>query len=238
MRNIHVENNKKVNEFLSVSRAKLLQGRQMIITFGHTKGGVGKSLLAWHTAIAMDIPVVDLDFQKTLVFSNSLRKQSGLKPVDIIHIDSDEQFIQMFETWPDDKNIIIDVGGFDMSINRIALMISDIVITPAIDRVTEMAGLSKFHEIITDISDRIETADIRTRVLLNDVSPHAKDFSVFDEMIYGFDRYTRMKSIIAHRADYYNAMKEGKGVTELGDCKAKTEIKKLIKEIKKIGKEL
>ena len=210
----------------------------MIITFGHTKGGVGKSLLAWHTAIAMGVPVVDLDFQKTLVFSNSLRKQSGLKPVDIIHIDSDEQFIKMFDEWPEDKNIIIDVGGFDMSINRIALLISDIIITPAIDRVTEMAGLSKFHEIINDISDKIDGADIHTRVLLNDVGPHARDFTVFDEMIEGFDRYSRMNSVVCHRADFYNAMKEGKGVTELSKSKAKDELKALIKEIKKIGKEM
>jgi chromosome partitioning protein len=204
----------------------------MIITFGHTKGGVGKSLLAWHTAIALNIPVVDLDFQKTLVFSNSLRKQAGLSPVEIIHLDSDEQFIKMFDAWPEDKDIIIDVGGFDMSINRIALLISDIIVTPAIDRVTELAGLSKFHEIITDISDKIDGADIRTKVLLNDVNPNARDFSVFDEMIESFERYEKLHTIVCHRADFYNTMKEGRGVVELENSKAKDELLQLIKEIK------
>jgi chromosome partitioning protein len=206
----------------------------MIITFGHTKGGVGKSLLAWHTAVALNVPVVDLDFQKTMVFSNSLRRQAGLKPLDIIHINSDDQFIKMFEDWPDDKDIIIDVGGFDMSINRIALIISDIVITPAIDRVTEMAGLSKFHEIISDISRKMNV-NVRTKVLLNDISPSAKDFSDFIEMVDSFDRYDRLNSVIRHRADFYNAMKEGKGVTEYTTSKAKDELLVLLKEIKRIG---
>ncbi len=209
----------------------------MIITFGHTKGGVGKSLLAWHTAIALDVPVVDLDFQKTLVFSNSLRKQAGLEPVDIIHIENDDQFIDMFNTWPDDKDIIIDVGGFDMGINRIALIISDLIITPAIDRVTEMAGLSKFHEILTDISDKFDDADIHTRVLLNDISPSSKDFTVVEELVDDFNRFDMMESRICHRADFYNTMKEGKGVSELSKGKAKSELLSLVDEIMKIKKE-
>jgi len=206
----------------------------MIITFGHTKGGVGKSLLAWHTAVALGIPVVDLDFQKTMVFSNSLRKANGLEPLEIIHINSDDQFIEMFDGWPEDKDIIIDVGGFDMSINRIALIISDVIVTPAIDRVTEMAGLSKFHEIITDISNKMGV-DIRTHVLLNDISPSARDFSDFIEMVDSFDRYERLETVVRHRADFYNAMKEGKGVTELPTGKAQEELLDLIHEIKKLG---
>lgn len=206
----------------------------MIITFGHTKGGVGKSLLAWHTAVALNVPVVDLDFQKTMVFSNSIRKQAGLKPLNIIHMNSDDEFINMFEDWPEDKDIIIDVGGFDMSINRIALIISDVVITPAIDRVTEMAGLSKFHEIINDISNKMNV-NIHTNVLLNDISPNARDFSDFNEMVDSFERYDRLNCVIRHRADFYNAMKEGKGVSEYNSSKAKDELLTLIKEIKNIG---
>jgi translation initiation factor 1 (eIF-1/SUI1) len=43
-----------------------------------------------------------------------------------------------------------------------------------------------------------------------------------------------MDSIIAHRADFYKTMEEGRGVTEIeGKSKAKKELKQLIKEIKK-----
>ena len=204
----------------------------MIITVAHTKGGVGKSLLTWHLAVAMKIPIVDLDFQKTLVYTNSLRKQNGRKPLEIMHLRKPEEFVKYFDEWPDDEYVIVDVGGFDSNLNRMALFISDIVITPAVDRVTEMAGLFKFHQIIEDISSKVGI-DVRANVLLNDVSPSAKDFSVMEELVDQYERFELMDTVISHRADFYKTMEEGMGVTELKKGKAKNEIKKLVKEIKK-----
>lgn len=204
----------------------------MIITVAHSKGGVGKSLLAWHLAIGMKIPIVDLDFQKTLVYTNNLRKINNYVPLEIIQPDSPETFIQLMDEWPEDKNIIIDVGGFDSNLNRAALYISDLIITPAVDRVTEMAGLHKFHTIIDELSKKMDV-DIKANVLLNDISPSAKDFSIIEDMVEGLEHFELMSSRIAHRADFYKTMEEGKGVSELKDGKAKKELKKLIKEIKK-----
>ena len=204
----------------------------MIITVAHSKGGVGKSLLAWHLAIGMKIPIVDLDFQKTLVYTNNLRKLNGFKPLDIIQPESPEEFIELMDAWDEDKNIIIDVGGFDSNLNRAALYISDLIITPAVDRVTEMAGLHKFHHILKELSIKMDT-HITAHVLLNDVSPSAKDFSIIEEMVDGLKHFELMSSKIAHRADFYKSMEEGRGVTEKKDGKARKEIKKLIKEILK-----
>ncbi len=204
----------------------------MIITVAHSKGGVGKSLLAWHIAIGMKIPIVDLDFQKTLVYTNNLRKINGHKELKIIQPETPELFIELMDSWDEDKNIIIDVGGFDSNLNRAALYISDLIITPAVDRVTEMAGLHKFHNIILELSEKMDTK-ITANVLLNDVSPSAKDFSIIEEMVESLEYFELMESKISHRADFYKTMEEGKGVTELKDGKARKEIKKLIKEIKK-----
>lgn len=204
----------------------------MIITVAHSKGGVGKSLLAWHLAIAMKTPIVDLDFQKTLVYTNNLRKLNGHNPLNIIQPESPEEFIELMDTWDEDKNIIIDVGGFDSNLNRAALYISDLIITPAVDRVTEMAGLHKFHNILQELSKKMEV-DIKANVLLNDISPSAKDFTIIEEMVEGLDCFELMSSKIAHRADFYKTMEEGIGVSEKKDGKAKKEIKSLIKEIKK-----
>ena len=206
----------------------------MIITVAHSKGGVGKSLLAWHLALGMNAPIVDLDFQRTLVYTNSLRSANGRKPLTIIQPESPEEFIELIDNWPEDKDIIIDVGGFDSNLNRAAIYISDLIITPAVDRVTEMAGLYKFHEIITELSEKMKT-DIKADILLNDVNPSSKDFSVIEELVENLEHFRLMKSVIAHRADFYKTMEEGMGVTEIKDGKeknkAKKEIKKLIKEI-------
>jgi len=207
----------------------------MIITVAHSKGGVGKSLLAWHLAIGMKTPIVDLDFQRTLVYTNNLRKANGYKKLKIIQPESPEAFIELMDNWPDNKNIIIDVGGFDSNLNRAAIYISDIIITPAVDRVTEMAGLYKFHQIIDELSKKMHV-DIKADILLNDVSPTSKDFSVMEDLVNELEHFTLMDTVVAHRADFYKTMEEGKGVTELeGKSKAKKELKQLITEIKKKG---
>jgi len=207
----------------------------MIITIAHSKGGVGKSLLAWHLAIGLKVPIVDLDFQRTLVYTNNLRQANGYRKLNIIQPESPEVFIELMDNWPDDKNIIIDVGGFDSNLNRAAIYISDIIVTPAVDRVTEMAGLYKFHQIIDELSKKMNT-DIKADILLNDVSPTSKDFSVMEDLVDQLEHFNLMNTIVAHRADFYKTMEEGKGVTELeGDSKAKKELKQLIKEIKKRG---
>jgi len=207
----------------------------MIITVAHSKGGVGKSLLAWHLAIGLKTPIVDLDFQKTLVYTNNLRKANGHKMLKLIQPETPEAFIELMDEWPEDKNIIIDVGGFDSNLNRAAIYISDIIITPAVDRVTEMAGLYKFHQIIKELSTKMKT-NITADILLNDVSPTSKDFSVMEDLVDNLEHFQLMETIVAHRADFYKTMEEGKGVTEIeGKSKAKKELKQLIKEIKKRG---
>ena len=216
------------------SNKKITEGNGLIITIAHSKGGVGKSLLAWHLAIALKVPIVDLDFQKTLVYTNNLRKLNDHKALDIIHHKSQEEFIEFFENWDEEKDIIVDVGGFDSNLNRMAIYISDIIITPAVDRVTEMAGLFKFHQIIDDLSKKMDV-DIVANVLLNDVNPNARDFSVMEELVDSYPRFDLMKSVICHRADFYKTMEEGMGVSEIKKSKAKKEIKQLIKEIREKG---
>lgn len=204
----------------------------MIITIAHSKGGVGKSLLSWHLAIGMNVPIIDLDFQKTLVYTNNLRKINGHKSLTIIQPKTPKEFVDFMDNWPEENNIIIDVGGFDSNLNRAALYISDLIITPAVDRVTEMAGLYKFHQILEELSQKMKT-HITAHILLNDVNPSAKDFSVIEDLVNNLKHFALMDTIVAHRADFYRTMEEGKGVTELEKSKAKKEIKLLIKEIKK-----
>ena len=203
----------------------------MIITIAHSKGGVGKSLLAWHLAIGMKVPIIDLDFQRTLVYTNNLRKANGRQELKIIQPESPEDFISFVDNWSEEKDIIIDVGGFDSNLNRVALYISDLIITPAVDRVTEMAGLYKFHQIVDELSEKMQT-NITASILLNDVSPSAKDFSIMEDLVENLKHFELMDTVVSHRADFYKSMEEGKGVTEIKKSKAKKEIKELIKEIK------
>lgn len=204
----------------------------MIITIAHSKGGVGKSLLAWHLSIAMNVPIVDLDFQRTLVYVDQLRQLGGLPGREIIHPQSTEEFMELFNAWDESRDVIIDVGGFDSDLNRMAIFLSDVIITPAVDRATEIAGLHKFHDVMKEISSSTET-ELKANILLNDVSPAARDFSLMEGMIAQFPHFELMKSVVSHRADFYKTMNEGKGISELtSPTKAFDELQNVINEIR------
>jgi len=205
----------------------------VIITVAHTKGGVGKSLIAWNLAIAMKARVVDLDFQQTLLFANSIREQYRYKPISVEHFDALESFFEFHESLEDDECVIIDVGGFDSDLTRMALYVADIIITPASDRLTELTGLMKFNEIIKEVSEDTES-NLTSHILINNVSPNARDFAIITDFVSENDNFKMVETIIHQRADYYKCLAEGKSVVELKNSKAKQEIQSLVKEIRKV----
>ena len=186
-------------------------------------------------AVCLKAKIIDLDFQKTLLFVNSIREQQGLKPIQIDQAQNLDEFFKLCDEVKLEDNIIIDVGGFDSELTRMALYIADVVVTPAAERLTELAGLMKFHEIVEDVSRSVET-DITAHVLINNVNPNAKDFSVLKAYVEDAPRFKLMETVVHHRADFYKTMEEGKTVCELKKGKAFKEIKKLAKEIKKVAK--
>jgi len=203
----------------------------MILTVAHTKGGVGKSTLAYNIAIALllfkkTVKIVDLDFQKTLYLTNQLRQMHDKNPLNVIHVYSREEIAELINNHDENDFLIIDVGGFDSDINRIAIMGSDFIITPLSDSVTEVFGLKTFETILAEIG--VEGV----HVLLNNISPSTKNL---DHIIDGINQYkgmTVMKTIIRQRADFKKTMGAGMGVAELEqDSKAKDEINELINEI-------
>lgn len=208
----------------------------MVIVVAHTKGGVGKSLISWHLAIEIEkkVKLVDLDFQKTLIFTNSIRKQNNLKPLVIDSVNNEEELISSLE---DDKYkyIIVDVGGFDSDLNRMAIYAADLIIVPASEKITELAGLSKFEEIIKDISTKTDE-EIECYILENNINHSVKDLTLLKEFIKTSNTFNKFSTRLCTRADYYKTLENGLGVSNLKNSKAKEEIKELFKEIKNIRK--
>lgn len=204
-----------------------------IIVIAHSKGGVGKSLIAWNLAIAKKTPILDLDYQKSLVFANKFRVNSGNNALEIIQPTSQKEFIDYLEDYPEDKDIIVDVGGFDSSTNRVALFIADLIITPVNEDMQEIAGLIKFHATLQELSKKMNK-EVVAHVLINNVNPNTRDFSIVSDMINKHPLYQRLESIIARRADFSKAMKEGLGITEFtkdNKNKARKSIIALKKEV-------
>ena len=210
----------------------------MIITIAHTKGGVGKSLISFHLAIAMNAAVIDLDFQRTIIINNEMRANNGKKPIAVLQTKTMQDLIKLrnhnikYKGTNKEKTFIIDVGGFDSDVNRVAIAIADLIIVPANDKTNDIIGLHQFKQIINEIEESTNLK-LKPMLLINNVSPTTKDFISLNSFINENKNFKLMKSILRTRADYYKTLETGTGITEIKNSKAKIEFKKFMKEIKK-----
>jgi len=212
----------------------------MIIAVSHQKGGVGKSTIAFNLALALKskykVEVIDLDVQNTITHTNKIRKENKLKKLKISYILNENELKEYINLDNNSKITIIDSGGFDSSLNRLAIFYSDMVITPVSDRFNEISGLMKYIEILRELKD-ITGEDIKVNVLLNNVNPNIKNFDGLTKFIKSNKELKLMNTILRQRADYDKAAWQGKSVYEYNKkSKAAGEFKLLVKEIKnKVG---
>lgn len=199
----------------------------MILTVAHTKGGVGKSTLAWNIAHSLKndgkkVTVVDLDFQQTLFFINQLSDESIL---DVLQPQSIEELIEIFENYEDNEIIVVDIGGFDSDINRTAMSWADKIIVPISNSVTEVLGFKTFEEILKEIDNPF------IYVVLNNIHPLTKNFDVITEAIGDNPNIKLQNTVIRNRKIYKDTLGFGKSVFDTKDEAAKAEIKGLCDEL-------
>lgn len=212
-----------------------MQGK--VISISHQKGGVGKSSIALNLAVELSkkytLKVIDLDYQKSLTIFNSIRKDKGLKELEIIHVNSQKELIKIIENNKD--LILIDSGGFDSDLNRVAILGADLIITPVSDNLIEIYGLEAFKRILKELKEVKD--DIRAYVLLNKIEPRATK-SLIELKNYvknNSDYFFLLDTIIRRRADISKSFELGKSVVEIDkNSKASKELNRLISNIKKI----
>ena len=200
----------------------------MIITVAHTKGGVGKSTLAWNLAHCLKrkgepVTIIDLDFQQTLYFINQIRVAGGLKRIDVFQPQTVSALIELFEKWQ--GYLIVDVGGFDNDINRTAISWADKVLIPISNSVTEVLGFKTFEGILSEIDNPF------INVVLNNIHPLTRNFDVITEAIGSKQNVKMLDSIIRNRKVYKDSLGVGKSVFETNNKLAIDEIQGLCDEL-------
>lgn len=207
----------------------------MIINIAHTKGGVGKSTIATNLAVILNIPIFDLDIQKSSYYFNELRKNNK-KPALVVYPGKTEKDLDLLDAYAENpkKHIIIDSGGMDNDLHRIAVLMSDLIITPVGISQVELLGLENFYNIL-DLSKIDKSKDF---VLLNDISMRSiKDIAACKELIKNEFKLNLFKTTIGTRKLFKDAFAEGKSVVEKNkNSLASEEIRNLVKEIKSILK--
>ena len=201
----------------------------MTITVAHTKGGVGKSTLAWHLAHALkesgkSVTLVDLDFQQTLFFINQIREAND---IEVLQPQTVQEVMNILAFDKDKKTdfYIVDVGGFDSDLNRTAIDFSHKVIIPISESVTEVLGFKTFEGILGELVLK----DTEFNVVLNNIHPLTKNFDIIKEAI--GEEYKLLDSIIRTRKVYKSSLGQGKSVFETNNTTAQDEIRSLRDEL-------
>lgn len=208
----------------------------MILTVCNSKGGVFKTGTAFNLTVMLNKynPVlVDLDSQRSGTLLNNIRQQYT-KPLNVVTINTEKELEQIIKKSNKDNLFIIDTGGFDSSLTRIAIITADVLLSPTSGNTVDLFGLNRFESILQELS--IAKGElIKTNVFINDVSPAVKKFEEVCDFIQSSENFNLLKSIVRTRADFPNAINKGLSVKEFNPIgKATLEFKTLTKEIEKL----
>lgn len=206
----------------------------MIITASHQKGGVGKSTLIWNLAIAYSffhkVKVIDLDMQKTFTQSYKLRclnyKNGELPESSSVSIDNvelisledcpntKEKFIEILRSVKREEIMLIDSGGFDSELNRIAILASNILLTPVSTKFFDLMGLRQYEGKLKELSKKSNKKIIAT-VVFNKINPNTKHVDAIIDFIKQSEYFNCLTKILRQRVDYENTPARGHGVVEI-----------------------
>ena len=206
----------------------------MIITLAHQKGGVGKSTLATNLAAALGADILDLDLQRSCQLWNRSRKGAGL-PELICHAPNTAAEAKSIMVNYKGSNglLIVDCGGFDSETNRVALALSNLILTPVAPSQVELYGLQNFMKILKEASQQLGR-EVVTNVVINNADSRSK--AAIEEVqafIQSANYLELMETVIHWRSDFKKAYAFGQTVLELnGNGKAAAEITALAAEIK------
>ena len=209
----------------------------MLITINHQKGGTSKSITSWNLAIELaktgkKIEVVDLDIQKTITLNNYVRAKSDLVPLDIKSFKDVASFEKYIDTDNDNKIIVVDTGGYDSGLNRLAVLRADVVITPMSNSTLDLQGLKTYEKIIKELEEKAGFTIIPF-VLFGNIDPRTKNLKALTDYIQENGNFKVMESIVCRRSDFVSSITNGKSAVEYKEVsKAAKEITALVNEIK------
>jgi chromosome partitioning protein len=209
----------------------------VIVTVGNTKGGVGKTTLAFQLAVARarmgrDVLVVDGDRQGSAQTAVAVRAEAGsAPPLACVHFPDGAvlraQVQQMARRYDD---VVIDAGGRDSSALRAALVLSDLLLLPFAPRTVDVWALADIAALVDEA--RAMRDGLRVLAVLNLADPGASSDNTDAVAALGdFPQIVPAGVLVCRRKAFANATGLGLAVDEMParDGKASAELAALAK---------
>lgn len=191
----------------------------MILTLGHTKGGVGKSTLALNIAIerlraGVDTLLIDGDPRQTSISKAiGIRADTGMQPaVPCIVLDDARALrhqVGLLKTKYQD--IVIDVGGKDSNALRAALTVTDALLLPVAPESVEIWAIDDMLELVEEARS---LNDFRVFAVLNRAKPVGRDNADTIEVIREYPQIEMVPGTIGNRGSFSSAFGRGLSVSE------------------------
>lgn len=207
----------------------------MILIVGNTKGGVGKTTLAFNFAVALtqagrDMLLVDSDRQATAMINTQIRtEQLGKAGYTAVALYDEALIIQVPQLAKKYDDVVIDVGGRDNPSLRSALLIPDAtLLIPVKPRSYDLWGADDMAKLVMEARARGNTS-LRAVTVLNEADHlQEADNAGAAAELRGHEGLEHAPSRLIRRKAYPNAAATGRGVVEHGDAKAANELKAVL----------
>jgi chromosome partitioning protein len=215
----------------------------MILTVGNTKGGTGKSTLAFNIAVARalaarDVLLVDTDEQRSASLFTSARAETlGAPGYTTVSLRGKDVRTQVRQLAPKYQDVIIDSGGRDSDSLRYSLMVSDTLLVPVRPRSVDLWALEQLTAVLSDVEPL--APNLRRRLMvLNAADSQGRDNEEAAEFVREIAGLTLLDGTIGHRKVFANAAAFGRSVLEYAprDNKAVDELQALVAAIYGIAK--
>ncbi|PTW53598.1 plasmid segregation oscillating ATPase ParF [Breoghania corrubedonensis] len=209
----------------------------MIITIGNTKGGVGKTTLAVNIAIARaleghDVWLIDGDRQGTAQTAIAIRSEEDVQPGIACSAYPDGKTLraQLQQQQSKFQDVIIDVGGFDSTALRAALVLTDKLLIPVAPRSYDVWALESIMGLVDEARSVRDGLEVYAFLNCADPGDGARDNIEAAQVVGEFDGVTYLDTPIRRRKAVANAAGAGMSVLEARpvDKKAVAELKALL----------